>query len=185
MRVKTVVFAMMLAAVMAVAGCSRKKAQDLDTGLEGGGLMDPNAAGLMGGAGAGGSQGLGMDSSLQRPPGAGVASGALKTVYFDYDRSDIRYDQRQVLDENYEYLKANPQVQVIIEGHCDSRGTLQYNYALGERRAVAAREYLIVRGVQPDRLSTISKGEDEPAVMGENEAAYAANRRVELKLMGY
>lgn len=111
----------------------------------------------------------------------GAAESVLRTVYFDFDRSDIRSDQGQVLDGNARWLLDHPEQRVLIEGHCDERGTVEYNFALGARRAHSVRDFLISRGVPPNQMMVISKGEEEPAVMGTGEEAWRQNRRAEFK----
>ncbi|MGC8829247.1 MAG: peptidoglycan-associated lipoprotein Pal [Verrucomicrobiia bacterium] len=103
-------------------------------------------------------------------------------VYFDFDRSAIKESEKSKLDFVAKYLKENNETKIQIEGHCDERGTEEYNRALGERRALAAREYLINAGVSGTRIYTISYGEDKPADPGHNEAAWAKNRRCEFIL---
>lgn len=103
----------------------------------------------------------------------------LKTIYFDFDRYDLRPDARKTLEENAEVLKANPTWKILIEGHCDERGSNEYNLVLGEKRARAAMEYLIRLGIDPNRLSIVSYGEERPADPGHNEEAWAKNRRCE------
>jgi len=103
----------------------------------------------------------------------------LKLVYFDFDSYDLRPDARATLTENAELIKQVPGVIIQIEGHCDERGTQEYNLALGERRALATREHLISLGVSGDRIVTISYGEEDPADPGSTEAAWAQNRRCE------
>jgi peptidoglycan-associated lipoprotein len=98
-------------------------------------------------------------------------------VFFDFDRSTIRPDQRPVLERQSAWMGRHPQVQVMIEGHADERGTREYNLALGQRRANAARDVLVAGGVAPARISTISYGKDRPAALGSNEQAWAQNRR--------
>jgi len=105
------------------------------------------------------------------------------TVYFDFDRSSVRAAERVRVEEVAAYLKGKPQEMVQIEGHCDERGTEEYNRALGERRALAVREYLINLGVEAERVHTISFGEDRPAEIGNNESAWAKNRRGEFILL--
>lgn len=105
--------------------------------------------------------------------------GVLKTIYFDYDRSEIRADQRPVLQANANWLRQHPDVSILIEGHCDERGTREYNLALGDRRADAARDYLVSLGISADRIDTVSYGEERPAAEGSNEAAWSQNRRAE------
>jgi peptidoglycan-associated lipoprotein len=98
-------------------------------------------------------------------------------VFFDFDKSDIKPEGRQVLQRQAEWLKRYPNVTVSVEGHCDERGTREYNLALGERRAAAAKKMLVALGVPAARVSTISYGKERPAVVGSNEAAWAQNRR--------
>lgn len=102
---------------------------------------------------------------------------AANTIYFDYDRATIKPSETSKIDEVVKYLQSNPTHAVQIEGHCDERGTEQYNLSLGERRALAVREYLVTAGIQPDRVFTISYGESRPAVPDHNEAAWSKNRR--------
>ena len=105
---------------------------------------------------------------------------AFETVYFDFDSSDLRQDARNTLTKNAEILlKSTQPAKIKIEGHCDERGSAEYNLALGERRAKSALQYLITLGVQPDRLSIISYGKEKPAVQGNDEEAWAKNRRAE------
>jgi len=98
-------------------------------------------------------------------------------VFFDYNSSVVKSDERPTLDRQATWLKKNPKVKVTVEGHCDERGTREYNLALGERRAHAAKKYLVAAGISANRISTISYGKERPAVVGSNESAYAQNRR--------
>lgn len=106
----------------------------------------------------------------------------LKTVYFEFDKSDVRDDQVPVLQSNAAWLKAHTQYKLLVEGHCDERDTIEYNLALGDRRAKSVRQYLIDLGVSGDRIRTISYGEERPADPGHDEEAYARNRRGEFTL---
>lgn len=106
----------------------------------------------------------------------------LKTVYFDFDKSDVRDDQVPVLQSNAAWLKSHGQYKLLVEGHCDERDTIEYNLALGDRRAKSVRQYLIDLGVPADRIRTISYGEERPADPGHDEEAYARNRRGEFTL---
>lgn len=108
---------------------------------------------------------------------------AKDTVYFDFDRSAVRASERVKVEEVATVLKGQPNNVVMIEGHCDERGTEEYNRALGERRALAIREYLINLGIQAERVQTISYGEDKPAELGTGESVWAKNRRGEFILM--
>lgn len=115
---------------------------------------------------------------------ASAAQLAFEAIYFDFDNADLRQDARDVLSKNAEILlKANNNTKIKIEGHCDERGSAEYNLALGERRAKSALQYLITLGVPSDRLSIISYGKEKPAVEGHDEAAWAKNRRGEFAIL--
>ena len=101
----------------------------------------------------------------------------LKDVYFDFDSYDLRADARATLKANGEWLRSNPGTQVQIEGHCDERGTTEYNLALGSKRAQSVKDYLVTLGTAADRLSTISYGEELPVCTEHNEACWQKNRR--------
>ncbi|MFN8063900.1 MAG: peptidoglycan-associated lipoprotein Pal [Vicinamibacterales bacterium] len=101
----------------------------------------------------------------------------LKPAFFEYDSSDLSAEAQRVLTENAVVLKQYPSWTVTIEGHCDERGTAEYNLALGERRAVAARTYLVSLGISADRLRTVSYGKEFPFDPGHDESAYTKNRR--------
>ncbi len=103
----------------------------------------------------------------------------LKTIHFDFDRAEIRGDQRATLQENAVWLRDHADVRILLEGHCDERGTREYNQTLGERRAQATRDYLISLGIGSERVETVSYGEERPAASGSNEQAWAQNRRAE------
>jgi peptidoglycan-associated lipoprotein len=110
------------------------------------------------------------------PPKEYRANDALKPIYFAFDKSEIRPGDAKILDATAAYLKANPSLLVLIEGHCDERGTNEYNLALGERRAKAAANYLVANGVEAGRLTTISYGEERPVCTEHNEACWRRNR---------
>jgi peptidoglycan-associated lipoprotein len=101
----------------------------------------------------------------------------LRDVFFDFDKYDIKPEAARTLNANIDWLKSNASVPVLIEGHCDERGTNAYNLVLGERRAKATRDYLVARGVAADRIVTISYGEERPACAERNQACWARNRR--------
>ena len=113
------------------------------------------------------------------PPPAPPAREELVTIYFDFDRSELRSDQLPRLRQDLAFMQADSAVRVRIEGHCDERGTTDYNLALGERRAKAARDWLVSQGIAPSRIRTISYGEERPVDPGHDEAAWARNRRDE------
>ena len=107
----------------------------------------------------------------------GRTSGPMLPIYFDFDKSNIRNDQRARLEKNADFLKQNADARVRIEGNCDERGTNEYNMALGERRALSAKKYLVNLGIHNDRLHTISYGEEKPLLYGHDELSWAQNRR--------
>ncbi|GAB4320432.1 MAG: hypothetical protein Kow0074_10730 [Candidatus Zixiibacteriota bacterium] len=155
---------------------------------------------VVGGCGGGGQEGGKRDvterpttetggettqgSDAERPGDRDVTSideaiRSMQTIYFDFDKYNLRDDAKRGLEKNAEILKNNPGLRVVIEGHCDERGTNEYNLALGERRAKAARDYLIRLGIEADRLAIRSYGEERPVALGHNEEAWAQNRRAE------
>jgi len=106
-------------------------------------------------------------------------STLLKRIHFDFDRYDIRPQDAEILKQNAEVLKKFPKLKIQIEGHCDERGTNEYNLALGERRANSTKNYLLSLGIAGDRISTISYGEERPLDPAQNEEAWAKNRRAD------
>ena len=98
-------------------------------------------------------------------------------VLFGYDSSELDDDDRSVLDNQAKFLNQNPTLKVTIEGHCDERGTREYNLALGEKRAAAVKDYLISVGINSERVSVVSYGKERPQVLGSNKAAWSMNRR--------
>ena len=150
-----------LVACALVAGCKSKQTQS-----------DQSVDNMGGGAT--------LDSAPLSYDPMGSDSGkiaGLKTIYFGYDKSSLDSAAKSDLQGNAEWMKANPSVRIQIEGHCDNRGTIEYNVALGERRANAVKAYMVSRGVAADRVSVISYGKEKPLEMGDNEAAWAKNRR--------
>jgi peptidoglycan-associated lipoprotein len=106
----------------------------------------------------------------------------LATVNFDFDRSSLSNRAQTILRQNAQYLLANPNANITVEGNCDSRGTVAYNLALGQRRADSVKAFYVSLGVNTNRIKTISYGKEKPLVNAENEAAWAANRRADTKL---
>jgi peptidoglycan-associated lipoprotein len=122
-------------------------------------------------------------------PGPSISQQAFQEfqnqdIYFDFDKYDLRTDARTTLDRKASFLNQNSSVRVQVEGHCDERGTNEYNMALGERRANAAKQYLTTAGISAGRLSTISYGEERPLDPGHTEAAWARNRRAHFVVTG-
>ena len=103
-------------------------------------------------------------------------------IYFDFDRYNLKPGAQEALKIKAAYMKENPNIKARIEGHCDERGTNEYNLALGDRRANSAKEFLINLGIAESRLTTISHGEEKPVAMGHNEAAWAKNRRAQFAI---
>ncbi len=111
---------------------------------------------------------------------AALKAAKLDPIYFDFDQWSIREDQKEIMMKNSQWLQANPNAQVRLEGHCDERGTAEYNLALGQKRAEAAKAFLEALGISSQRLITISYGEERPFDPGHDEAAWAKNRRVDV-----
>ena len=118
----------------------------------------------------------GMNLELNGDSDSGKA-GTLSTVYFDFNSSSLSSSTRDALESNANFLKENPSVEVQIEGHADERGGVQYNLALGERRAQAVKQYLVSMGVSSSRITTISFGKERPIAFGHTESAWSQNRR--------
>jgi peptidoglycan-associated lipoprotein len=118
------------------------------------------------------------------PPAAVPAPSPLKDAFFGFDTSRIRKDQEAALNDNIGWLKVNTGTKITIEGHCDERGTTEYNLALGERRAKAVKDYLVKAGIAADRISVISYGKERPFVLGHDESAWKWNRRGHFVVQG-
>jgi peptidoglycan-associated lipoprotein len=112
----------------------------------------------------------------------GRSSAQMQSIYYDFDQSAVRKDQAQKMEANAKHLKAHPKAKVIVEGNCDERGTKEYNLALGERRAMSAKKYLVNLGVEAGRVRTMSFGEERPLFPGTEEADYGMNRRSDFVL---
>lgn len=171
MRFKNLVF--IVAALFLVAACETAPSEQSAAGGQG-------ASSATSGSGSQASS-----SQTAAPMAAGPTKGSAQDfvvnvgdrVFFDFDKSNIRPDQRATLEKQAAWLKTYPQVKLTIEGHCDERGTREYNLALGERRANSVKDFLVALGINPDRLQTISYGKERPVALGHNEEAWAQNRR--------
>lgn len=152
------------------------------TGLQGGEGQGGDAAGANGGVDAWGSgvNGGAAGGAYTDGFGARIANVNFEPVYFLFDQNVIRQSEEYKLKAVADYLKSNPKAGIVIEGNCDSRGTTEYNRGLGEKRAIAAKTFLMSQGIEETRIKTISYGEERPAVQGEDEAAHSQNRRDEL-----
>ncbi len=125
----------------------------------------------------------GVDESAMKSeavPSHDVVAG-LERIHFDFDQFTLSAEARRILGDNAKFMKANGNLQVVVEGHCDERGSDEYNLALGESRALAAKNYLVSLGIDANRLSVISYGEEKPLTSGSTEEAWAQNRRAEFK----
>lgn len=100
-----------------------------------------------------------------------------ENIYFEFDSSDLTTSAQSILEEKAQWLKENPYSQITIEGHCDDRGTTEYNLALGDRRAQSAKKYLVALGIEDTRIDTLSYGEEKPALNGSGDAVWSKNRR--------
>lgn len=105
------------------------------------------------------------------------------SIYFDFDKSFIRQEYRPVLEKKAEFLKDNANIRIRIEGNCDERGTNEYNLALGDRRTTSALNFLVSLGISPDRIESISYGEERPLALGHNEDSWAQNRRDDFEII--
>ena len=163
----------LLSALLLAAGCASTGTQQDDAAAD-----EAAGQGEQAGAQAGG---VGTPEPLEMDPLEDPSNAlAERTVYFEFDRSDIPSEHLETLDAHARYLIEHPGVKIRLEGHADERGSREYNIGLGDRRAQAVRRILLFQGVGNDQVSTVSYGEERPAVEGHNEDAYAKNRRVEI-----
>jgi peptidoglycan-associated lipoprotein len=167
----------LLAAALLFAGCTSTQMKPEGEAAP---VVESDAAARAAAEGAetsGAMQGAGWSGSPLEDPQSPLYT---KVVYFDFDRSEIRADYRDVVIAHGQYLAANPTATVTLEGHCDERGSREYNIGLGERRANAVMQLLTAQGVATSQITTVSYGEERPAAMGSDENAWAQNRRAVL-----
>ncbi|MDP8985455.1 MAG: peptidoglycan-associated lipoprotein Pal [Pseudomonadota bacterium] len=178
---RMITIACLLAGAALLAGCP-KKATTIQPATAGtqvggsastapGGGASTNGSPLGGDAGANGTRGLGGD---------GTGASGRQVIYFDFDKSEIKPEFADIVRSNAQNLTAHPGLKLKLEGNTDERGTREYNIGLGERRAQAVRRALMLQGVSETQLTTVSFGAERPAAEGDDEAAWAQNRRVEL-----
>ncbi len=125
----------------------------------------------------GAMESAGLDSSDLNDPDSPLST---RVIYFEYDSSRVLPDYRPVVEAHAAYLASHPETTITLEGHADERGSREYNLALGERRAKALKQQMVLMGASPEQIRTVSYGEERPAVEGHDEEAYSLNRRVEL-----
>jgi peptidoglycan-associated lipoprotein len=167
---KSLVLLVVLAASVALAGCSKNQ------------KPDANATNTSQDSGAD-SSGVGQATSSEEgaeAPGPLEGLLAKRTVYFDFDSSEIRGEGTDIVAAHARYLASNTGMKVRLEGHTDERGSREYNIGLGERRGQAVRRALLLQGAAEPQLSTVSYGEERPAAAGSDESAWTKNRRVEI-----
>ena len=176
---RIVSIALLLAGAALLAGCPKKSS-----------TIEPPTAGSQVGGGAVTTPGAGASTSGSPLDADGNVTGARglggdaalagKVIYFDFDKSEIKPEFAGVISANAQALTSNPNLKVKLEGNTDERGTREYNIGLGERRARAVRRALMLQGVSERQITTVSFGAERPAVEGDDESAWAKNRRVEL-----
>src|ERR1700687_1572604 len=172
---KTLLILIAVLGVSLAAGCSSKKPRPTATSTNSAvpadqsqtAGADASSAGVVGGTGAG----------VAGPSGAQLQN---RTIYFDFDSSDVRADYNGVVAAHARYLASNPSIRVRLEGNTDERGSREYNIGLGERRAQSVRRALTLQGVTEAQITTVSYGEERPAVTGHTEEAWARNRRADI-----
>jgi peptidoglycan-associated lipoprotein len=130
----------------------------------------------------------GSTGEAQPPAGENTTEGTgilndFESIYFEFDKYDLKSDARETLAKTLEALKANPNTKIQIEGNCDERGTTEYNLQLGNRRAESAKSYLVAGGLDASRITTISYGEEKPLATGNDEESWAKNRRDDFKIV--
>lgn len=163
--VKTLLPALLCVSVMTLSGCgSKSKTDDAMKAVDNGEAMAAQEESL---------------DSQPRGTSEGRTSEGMLPVYFNFDSSDIKSDQVSRIEVNAEFSKSNPELPIRIEGNCDPRGTNEYNMALGERRALNAKKYLVNLGVNESKLTTVSYGEERMLLHGHDELSWAQNRRAD------
>lgn len=175
---KTTTVLLAATALVALAGCSKKRPATLPPAPGGPPALDAGSQADNGGnAGGNGAVVPGSNADFTR-------SVQSNTINFGLDQYDIDPAARAILDSQVEWLSRYPNVRITVEGHCDERGTREYNLALGDRRANAAKNYLVARGVDAGRIRTISYGKERPVALGSDEASWAQNRRAVTVVLG-
>ena len=123
-----------------------------------------------------------LDVSAINDPASPLAK---RVIYFELDSSQVDEEGREIIGSHARFLAAHPEISIVLEGHADERGTREYNLALGERRAKAVKQLMVLQGVDPNQIQVISFGEERPVALDHNESAWRLNRRVEILYSGY
>ncbi len=168
-RLRVFLPVLMILSIVVVSGCAKKEKMDSEA-------MKPSTD----------SAAMGKEEPLESKPigiSEGRTSEGMLPIYFDFDSSDIRPDQVSRIEANGDFIQNQSDVNIRIEGNCDPRGTSEYNMALGERRALAAKKYLVNLGINEARLSTISFGEERLLMHGHDELSWAQNRRADFVIV--
>jgi peptidoglycan-associated lipoprotein len=168
---------LLILTVVLLAGCAGKGAKEQEE--LGYGTYEGQPGGAQAGGVGEGTMGAGaaFDDSAAAGPRASMKN---RTVYFDFDRDEVKAEYRQLVADHGKYLAANPAARVRLEGHADERGSREYNIGLGERRAQAVRQALLLQGAGASQLTTVSYGEERPSATSSDEESWALNRRVEI-----
>ncbi len=164
MKLRSILTLSVLVLTLSLASCAGNKKKAVET------LDSTDVAKVDNGANTGMALDLNGDSDSNR-------AGALKTVYFDYNSAAIAGDTKDALNANADFLKKNTTIKVQAEGHCDERGSVQFNLALGEKRAKSVKDYLVAQGIASNRVSIISLGKEKPNSFGHDEESWSKNRR--------
>ncbi len=159
------VLGLAMVATLSLASCTKAKKADGESGAESSGMSDA------------GPQVTDKDMSYDKEGSDGGNISGLSTIFFEYDQARLTDTSKGKLKENADWIRANPNVTVQIEGHTDSRGSTEYNLSLGERRAKSVRQYLEGLGVESKRMTILSYGEEKPLAQGDTESAFSKNRR--------
>jgi peptidoglycan-associated lipoprotein len=174
---KTVLILIAVLGVSLAAGCSSKKPRPTATSTN---AAVPADQSQTAGADASSAYGAGGNASGAGVAGPSAAQLQNKTIYFDFDSSEVKSEYNSVIAAHARYLASNPTIRVRLEGNTDERGSREYNIGLGERRAQSVRRALTLQGVTETQITTVSYGEERPAVTGHTEEAWARNRRVDI-----
>ena len=180
MKLKTIKFVLLVAAVLLLGGCAAMQKAPEEEGPAPVIETQPPGLGESGAERGGDAATSGMErgaawtgSPLENPDSPLYT----RVIHFDFDRSEIKPEWRDIVVAHGRYLAQNPSVTVVIEGHCDERGSREYNIGLGERRANAVKRLLLAEGAMQSQITTISYGEERPVAFGSDEASWAQNRR--------